>query len=134
MSRGRKQGRYQVTFAVLTAAIAAYALLQSMVVPVLTTMQAQLHTSQDNATWILTAYLLSAAICTPILGRVGDIYGKGRVFVGALIALAVGCLLAALAPNIAVMIVARVIQGLGGGTLPLNNGTSATVLQGGRSC
>ena len=83
-----RHGSYRVTFTVLTAAIGAYALLQSMVVPVLTTMQAQLHTSQDTATWILTAYLLSAAICTPILGRVGDIYGKGRVFVAALIALA----------------------------------------------
>jgi EmrB/QacA subfamily drug resistance transporter len=119
MSGGRKQGHYQVTFTVLTAAIAAYALLQSMVVPVLTTMQAQLHTSQDNATWILTAYLLSASICTPILGRVGDIYGKGRVFVAALIALAVGCVLAALAPNIGVMIAARVIQGIAGGMVPV---------------
>jgi len=119
MSAGRKQGHYKVTFTVLTAAIAAYALLQSMVVPVLTTLQAQLHTSQDTATWVLTAYLLSAAICTPILGRVGDIYGKGRVFVGALIALAVGCVLAALAPNIGVMIVARVIQGIAGGMIPV---------------
>jgi EmrB/QacA subfamily drug resistance transporter len=115
----RGRGSYQVTFAVLTAAIAAYALLQSMVVPVLSTMQAQLHTSQDNATWILTAYLLSAAIFTPILGRVGDIYGKERVFVAALVALAIGCVLAALASNIGMMIIARVIQGIAGGMIPV---------------
>jgi EmrB/QacA subfamily drug resistance transporter len=119
MNGGGKRGHYQVTFTVLTAAIAAYALLQSMVVPVLTTLQSQLHTSQDTATCVLTAYLLSASICTPILGRVGDIYGKGRVFVAALIALAVGCALAALAPNIGVMIVARVIQGIAGGMVPV---------------
>jgi EmrB/QacA subfamily drug resistance transporter len=119
MDRTRKQGGYRLTFAVLVSAIGAYALLQSMVVPVLTTMQARLHTSQDAATWILTAYLLSAAIMTPILGRVGDIYGKGRVFVAALIALGVGCVLAALAPNIGVMIVARVIQGIAGGMVPV---------------
>jgi EmrB/QacA subfamily drug resistance transporter len=119
MGRARKQGNYRLTFAVLTSAIAAYALLQSMVVPVLTTMQAQLHTSQDAATWILTAYLLSAAIMTPILGRVGDMIGKERVFVAALIALAAGCVLAALAPNIGVMIVARVIQGVAGGMVPV---------------
>ena len=77
----RKQSHYQVTFAVLSAAIAAYALLQSLVIPVLTTLQAQLHTSQDAATWVLTAYLLSASIFTPILGRVGDMIGKERVFV-----------------------------------------------------
>jgi EmrB/QacA subfamily drug resistance transporter len=70
-------------------------------------------------TWVLTAYLLSASIMTPILGRVGDMTGKKRVFVAALVALAVGSLLAALAPSIGVMIVARVIQGAGGGMLPV---------------
>jgi EmrB/QacA subfamily drug resistance transporter len=107
-----------VTFAVLCAAIGAFALLQSLVVPVLTTLQAQLHTSQDAATWILTAYLLSASIFTPILGRVGDMIGKERVFVVTLAALAVGSVLAALAPNIGIMIVARVIQGVAGGMIP----------------
>src|ERR1700733_13083906 len=110
---------YQVTFGVLTLGIAAFALLQSLVVPVLTTVQHQLHTSQDTVTWVLTAYLLSASIMTPILGRVGDMTGKKRVFVAALVALAVGSLLAALAPSIGVMIVARVIQGAGGGMLPV---------------
>jgi EmrB/QacA subfamily drug resistance transporter len=108
-----------VTFAVLAMGIAAFALLQSLVVPVLTTVQHELHTSQDTVTWVLTAYLLSASIMTPILGRVGDMKGKKRVFVAALVALAVGSLLAALAPSIGVMIVARVIQGAGGGMLPV---------------
>jgi EmrB/QacA subfamily drug resistance transporter len=81
--------------------------------------QHQLHTSQDTVTWVLTAYLLSASIMTPILGRVGDMTGKKRVFVAALVALAAGSLLAALAPSIGVMIVARVIQGAGGGMLPV---------------
>jgi EmrB/QacA subfamily drug resistance transporter len=107
-----------VTFAVLCAAIGAYALLQSLVVPVLTTMQAQLHTSQGAATWILTAYLLSASIFTPILGRVGDMIGKERVLVATIAALAAGSVLAALAPNITIMIVARVIQGIAGGMIP----------------
>jgi MFS family permease len=59
---------------------------------------------------------------TPILGRVGDIYGKKWVFVATLVALAVGSVLAAVAPNLAVMIVARVIQGLAGGMLPVGFG------------
>jgi EmrB/QacA subfamily drug resistance transporter len=111
-----------VTFAVLAAAIGAYALLQSLVVPVLTTLQAQLHTSQDNATWVLTAYLLSASIFTPILGRVGDMIGKERVFVVTLAALAAGSVMAALAPNIGIMIIARVIQGVAGGMVPVGFG------------
>src|SRR5271154_6569220 len=81
---------YQVTFGVLTLGIAAFALLQSLVVPVLTTVQHELHTSQDTVTWVLTAYLLSASIMTPIMGRLGDMFGKERFLVLALIALTLG--------------------------------------------
>src|SRR6201996_3994181 len=119
---GERRTRYQVTFGVLAAGIGAFALLQSLVIPVLTTVAQELHTSQSAVTWVLTAYLLSASIMTPILGRVGDMLGKERVFIGTLIALAIGSALAALAPNLAVMIVARVIQGLAGGMLPVSFG------------
>ena len=112
----------QVTFGILAIGIGAFSLLQSMVIPVLSTVQAELHTSQSAVTWVLTAYLLSASVMTPILGRVGDMYGKKWVFVAALVALAVGSVLAAVAPNLAVMIAARVVQGLGGGMLPLGFG------------
>lgn len=118
MAMGLARSRPPVTFAVLASGIGAFALLQSLVVPVLTTVQHELRTSQDTVTWVLTAYLLSAAIMTPILGRIGDMTGKKRVFVATLAALAVGSLLAALAPSIGVMIVARVIQGFAGGMLP----------------
>jgi len=109
----------QVTFAVLAAGVGAYALLQSLVTPVLGTIAVDLHTTQNTVTWVLTAYLLSASIFTPIMGRIGDIAGKERVFVITLVALGAGSLLAAVATNITVMIVARVIQGIGGGVLPL---------------
>jgi EmrB/QacA subfamily drug resistance transporter len=114
-----KRAHYQVTFAVLSLGVGAYSLLQSMVIPVLTTLQHELHTSQDTATWVLTAYLLSASVMTPILGRVGDMVGKERVFVATLVALAAGSLLAAVASSVTVMIVARVIQGFGGGIVPV---------------
>jgi MFS family permease len=71
---------------------------------------------------VLTAYLLSASIFTPIMGRLGDMFGKKRLLVVALVALTVGSVLAALAGSIMVMIVARVIQGVGGGVLPLSFG------------
>src|ERR1700761_5493255 len=113
---------YQVTFAVLAAATIAYALLQSLVIPVLATIQTGLHTSQNSVTWVLTAYLLSASIFTPIVGRLGDMFGKERMLVLALVALAAGCALAAVTDSLMVMIVARVIQGIGGGVLPLSFG------------
>jgi EmrB/QacA subfamily drug resistance transporter len=114
--------RYQVTFLVLATATMAYALLQSLVIPVLATIQAGLHTSQNSVTWVLTAYLLSASIFTPIVGRLGDMFGKERMLVFALVALAVGCLLAAVTNSLIIMIIARVIQGIGGGVLPLSFG------------
>src|SRR5258705_12789226 len=113
------RSRPAVTFGVLALGVAAFALLQSLVIPVLTTVQHELHTTQSAATWVLTAYLLSASIMTPILGRVGDMIGKERVFVATLIALAAGSLLAAVASSIGVLIVARVIQGIAGGMVPV---------------
>jgi EmrB/QacA subfamily drug resistance transporter len=119
MTAEPRRTRYRVTFVVLCGAVGAFALLQSMVIPVLPTIQAGLHTSQGNVTWVLTAYLLSASIFTPIMGRLGDMWGKERMLVTALTALAAGSVLAALAGSIGIMIVARAIQGIGGGVLPL---------------
>ena len=113
---------YQATYAVLALAVGGYALLQSLVIPVLPTIQAGLHTSQNSVTWVLTAYLLSAAIFTPIMGRLGDMHGKERLLVVTLVALTFGSLLAAVASSMPLMIVARVIQGVGGGVLPLSFG------------
>ncbi|MEU4011376.1 MFS transporter [Streptomyces pseudogriseolus] len=111
--------RHQFVFAVLAVGVLAFSLLQSLLTPVLVTVQEELHTSRSTVTWVLTAYLLSASIFTPIMGRLGDILGKKPVFVAALVALSLGALLAALAWNVAVLIAARVIQGIGGGILPL---------------
>ena len=119
MTIGRTRARHQVTFSVLALGVAAFALLQSLVIPVLTTVQHELHTTQSTVTWVLTAYLLSASIFTPILGRIGDMIGKERVFVATLAALAAGSLLAAVASSIGALIVARVIQGIGGGMVPV---------------
>jgi len=108
-----------VTFAVLAVAITAFTLLQSLVIPVLGVIQTKLETDQNTVTWVLTAYLLSASVATPILGRLGDAIGKERVLVFTLGALTLGSLIAALSTSIEPLIVARVIQGLGGGVMPL---------------
>ena len=115
----RRADGYRATYAVLAVGVMAFALLQSLVIPVLTTIQQEVGASQAAVTWLLTAYLLSAAACTPILGRLGDMVGKRRVLVGALLALAVGCALAAVATSLPLLVVARVIQGAGGGVIPL---------------
>ena len=113
---------YRVTFFVLCVGVFSFSLLQSMVTPVLPTIEAELDTDQATVTWVLTAYLLSASVFTPIIGRVGDKVGKERMLVVALVALAIGSLMAALAPSIGVLIAARAVQGVGGGVLPLTFG------------
>ena len=117
---GVERQHYNVTFTLLAVAAVAYALLQSLVAPALLTIQEDLHTTTAGAAWILTAYLLSASVITPIAGRLGDMYGKKRVMVVVLIVLAIGTALAGLATTIGVMIVARVIQGAGGAVFPLS--------------
>lgn len=110
---------YLISFAVLAVAVGSFALMQSMTVPVLSRIETELGTDQTTVTWVLTAYLLSASVFTPIVGRLGDAVGKKRMLVFSLLALSAGSLLAALAPTITIMIIARVVQGVGGGVLPL---------------
>lgn len=114
-----RRTHYWVTFAVLAVSVASYTLMQSLTIPVLSEIEQEMNTDQSTVTWVLTAYLLSASVFTPIVGRLGDAFGKQRMLVLSLVALSVGSLLAALAPSIGVLIVARVIQGVGGGVLPL---------------
>jgi EmrB/QacA subfamily drug resistance transporter len=109
----------RATFAVLVAGLSSYSLLQSMVIPVLPALQAELGTTQADITWVLTANLLAASVATPIAGRLGDMFGKRRVFVTVLAVLSLGCLLSALAGALPLMIVGRVLQGVGGGVIPL---------------
>ena len=65
----RRHPHYGVTFAILAIAGMSYALLQSLVLPALSEIQLDLGTTTTAAAWILTAYLLSASVATPIAGR-----------------------------------------------------------------
>src|SRR5262249_7542891 len=111
--------RPRLILGVLALGGAAYALLQSLVVPALPVLQHDLHTSTAGIAWVFTAYLLAASVVTPIAGRLGDMFGKKRVLVIALAGLAAGSLLAAVAGSLTLMIVARTIQGAGGAIFPL---------------
>jgi EmrB/QacA subfamily drug resistance transporter len=115
----RITSRPGLLLAVLALGGASYAMLQSLVVPALPTLQQDLHTSPTGVTWIFTAYLLAASVATPIAGRLGDMFGKKRTLVVVLAGLAAGTLLAAVATTLPVMIGARTIQGLGGAIFPL---------------
>lgn len=105
--------------AVLALAIMSFALVQAMSIPVIGSIAEVYDTSAATATWVLTAYLVSASVATPMLGRLGDMVGPVRIMVLSLVVLSAGCFLAAVAPNIGVLIAARAVQGAGGGVMPL---------------
>src|SRR4051794_12725903 len=97
----------------------AYALLQSLVVSALPEIQKALGASGGAVGWVLTAFLLSASVATPIIGRLGDVYGKERLLMVVLLMLALGTLISAVASSLWLMLLGRVIQGAGGGIFPL---------------
>lgn len=100
----------------------SFAVLQSLVAPALSTIGKDLSVSTADVSWILTAYLLSASVLTPIFGRLGDMMGKRRILIVVLVLLFAGTLLAALAPNLGVLIVGRALQGAAGAVMPLSIG------------
>ena len=123
MPRGPEESieaRPNVILGVLLLAGLAYAVLSSAVIPALPTIQHDLHTTETGVTWLLTGFLLSASVGTAIIGRLGDMYGKERLLLWTLLVLAAGTLLAAVANTLAVLIAARVIQGVAGGIFPLS--------------
>jgi EmrB/QacA subfamily drug resistance transporter len=113
---------YGLTLAVLLTGALAYALSQTMVVPALPDIQRELGTSTTTVTYVLTAYLLTASVATPIVGRLGDMFGKERALVLTLVVFGAGSLVAALSHSIALLIVGRAIQGVGGAVFPLSFG------------
>lgn len=68
-------------------------------------------------TWIVTAYLLAATLAMPIIGKLGDLFGRRRMLMASLVLVLLGSVLAALAASMPLLIVARLVQGLGGGGL-----------------
>jgi EmrB/QacA subfamily drug resistance transporter len=107
-----------VLIALLLAAL-SYALSQTLVAPALPKIVDGYHTTRSSASWVLTGYLLSASVCTPLAGKLGDLYGKGRVLTAVLVIFSAGSLVCALADSISVLIAGRVIQGVAGGVFPL---------------
>ena len=69
----------------------------------------------SNLSWVITAYLLASTAVAPVFGTLSDIYGRRVMIIAALSLFIAGSILCALAPNMTVLILARGLQGLGGG-------------------
>lgn len=104
---------------VLAIGLLDFSLESTIVVPALSAIGGRYNASPSAVVWILTAFLLAAAVATPVAGRLGDRYGKRLVLLASLVLFGVGSVVCALGGSIGVLIAGRAIQGLGGGVGPL---------------
>ncbi|MBX6389733.1 MAG: MFS transporter [Frankia sp.] len=101
---------------------------QGLLVPVLSVLPAELNTTASNVEWLLTSTLLVAAVAVPLLGRLGDMFGKRRLLLVAVGMLTIGSLICALTSDVAVMMVGRAIQGASAAAVPLGISLAASLL------
>ncbi|MER5514498.1 MFS transporter [Streptomyces sp. NPDC002763] len=113
---------------VLAFAGIVVAVMQTLLVPVIKDLPQLLGTEPSNATWVLTSTLLSGAVATPIMGRLGDLYGKRRMLIFSLSVMVVGALISALTSELLTMIVGRTLQGFAMGAIPLGIGLMRDML------
>jgi predicted MFS family arabinose efflux permease len=94
-------------------------LMHTLVVPLLPAFPALLDTAPGTVAWLVTSTLLSGAVCAPVLGRLGDMYGKRRMLLVALAIMSLGSALGAVSSEFAVVLAARALQGTALGVIPL---------------
>ncbi|GKQ39368.1 MFS transporter [Streptomyces sp. A012304] len=94
-------------------------LMQTLVIPIVPQLPELLDAPASDTAWAVTATLLAAAVATPVMGRLGDMYGKRRMLMVSLLVLIAGSVTAALSDSLAPMIVGRALQGLASGVIPL---------------
>jgi EmrB/QacA subfamily drug resistance transporter len=90
------------------------ALDQTIVATALPTIGRQFR-DVSSLSWVITAYLLASTAVAPVFGTLSDIYGRRAMIITALSLFIVGSILCAVSPNMPVLILARGLQGLGGG-------------------
>lgn len=98
---------------------AIVAVMQTLVVPLLPHVPALTGSSPAAAGWLVTITLLTGAVFTPVLGRVGDMYGKRRVLLASLVVLTAGSVMCAATSDIAWLIAGRALQGSALAVIPL---------------
>lgn len=111
---------HNLTLLALGLGTLSYSLQQTMVVPALPSLQREFHTTTAWATWIFTSFLLMSCVATPIIGRLGDQYGKKRLLTISLVVFVASCAGAALANSIWTIVLFRLVQGASGAVLPLS--------------
>lgn len=71
----------------------------------------------EQMTWVITGYILASTVMMPVYGRVSDLFGRKPVLIAAVLLFMIGSVVGGLGNSMALLIIARIIQGLGGGGL-----------------
>lgn len=111
--------RANAVLGVLAFAGIVVALMQTLVIPLLPELPGLLDASASDATWAITATLLAGAVATPVVGRLGDMYGKRRMLLASLALLVAGSVVCALSDSLGPMLVGRTLQGMSSGVIAL---------------
>src|SRR3954451_13048878 len=105
----------------VAVAVAIGALLEvidvSIVNVALTDMQSSLGATLSQVSWVVSSYAVANVIILPLTAWLGDRFGKKRYFIFSLIAFTLASILCGVSTNLPTLVVARVLQGLGGGGL-----------------
>jgi MFS family permease len=115
----RSAPRANTVVAVLAFAGIVVSLMQTLVIPLAPEFPRLLGTSPASAAWVITSTLLASAVATPVVGRLGDMYGKRRMLLVSLGMLVAGSVVCAVATSLTPMVVGRAMQGLAGGVIAL---------------
>jgi MFS family permease len=115
-------GRYGVVLTILVVGGIIYTGAQAIMLSTIGFVARGVHASPTSTTWVLTAFILSGGVATPIVGRLGDMFGKKRALVLMLVVVIAGFVVCGLATSLPVMIFGRVLAGVSSGVFPLGFG------------
>ncbi|WP_217169250.1 MFS transporter [Streptomyces sp. AC512_CC834] len=119
MSASPAAPRPNAVVAVLALAGIVVALMQTLVIPIIPDLPKLLDASASDAAWVVTATLLASAVATPVVGRLGDMFGKRRMLMFSLALLIAGSVICGLSDALVPMVVGRALQGLSAAVIPL---------------
>ncbi|MFB7499865.1 MFS transporter [Streptomyces sp. NPDC056161] len=123
MDESQPAPRTGTVVGVLALASIVASLMQTLIVPLIGQLPTLLHTSAGNASWTVTATLLAAAVTTPAIGRLADLYGKKPMLLVSTVPLVAGSVVCATAGSLAPMIIGRGLQGIGAAVVPIGIST-----------
>ena len=101
---------------------------ETMILPAIPDFIREFNISYSTSSWLLSAYIIAAAVMTPIGGKLSDIYGKKKILLIIMAVYAIGIMAGRFATNIEFMIAARVAQGVGMAMFPIAFGIIREVL------